>query len=270
MYVKNKKWTVKNLIKGVFYMAKKFEIIKKKNLPDNAQITGQTFLKEPSEKDKEKRTFDFISKSNDNEIGCYLLKNKKFGFTKGYVRVDETQRDYIEVKSRFIFIILLLILMIILCLFLRSCGTDSPVTPSINKPIFDLTPDKDAQTGALEGKTTEELQEELNRKVAEGMMNISMNLNPVFADGESAGNLLIMNESINRYPQIIEIYKKDTNELVYKSGLIPVGSRVDTGKLLVDLDAGEYSCVAYFNAVDSETGELKGKAGAEIIITVKN
>ena len=96
-----------------------------------------------------------------------------------------------------------------------------------------------------------------------------MNLNPVFKDGSSEGNLLIMNEEINRHPQVVEIYRKDTEELIYKSGAIPVGSRVETGKLLVDLDAGEYPCVAYFNSVDENTGELLGKAGAEITIIVQ-
>lgn len=251
-------------------MSKKFEIIKKNNLPDEAQIKGFTFLKEPTEKDKEKRKYDFITKSNEEEIGCFLLKRKSWAFTKGYVKVDNTINDYVEVKSRFLILLLILFgLLLLLCLLLRSCGAD-PVEPKPNKPIFDLTPDSGAQEGDFEKKSQEELQEELNKKVEEGMMNISMNLNPIFEDGTSEGNLLIMNEEINRYPQIIEIYRKDTNELIYRSGLIPVGSRVEYGKLLVDLDAGQYPCIAYFNGINEETATLMGKAGAEIMLTVKN
>ena len=65
------------------------------------------------------------------------------------------------------------------------------------------------------------------------------------------------------------IYTKNTEELIYRSGLIPVGSRVDYAKLSVDLEKGEYPCVAYFNSVNEETGELLGKAGAEILIVIK-
>lgn len=249
-------------------MSKDFEIIKKKNLPDDAQIKGFTFLKEPSEEDKEKEKYDFIDFSNENEIGCMLSKRNSWAFSKGYVKVDNSTNSFVEVKIRWpILFIILLGICLILLLCLRSCGgsVDNPV----NKPIFDLTQDGNAQEGQIEGRPVEEIQEELNRMVEEGMINISMNLNPVFKDGTSEGNLLIMNEEINRHPQVIEIYRKDTEELIYKSGLIPVGSRVETGKLLVDLDAGEYSCVAYFNSVDENTGELLGKAGAEITVIVQ-
>ena len=135
-------------------------------------------------------------------------------------------------------------------------------------PAWDLTEDTGSQEGGIKTRSQEEIQEELNRKVEEGMINISMNLNPVFEDGTSDGNLLIVNEKINRYPQIVEIYLKDTDTLLYRSGGISVGHSVEKGKLLADLDAGDYACVAYFNAIHPETHELVGKAGAEITISV--
>ena len=95
-----------------------------------------------------------------------------------------------------------------------------------------------------------------------------MNLAPEFETGTSEGNLMIVNEDINNYPQVVQIYIKDSGELVYESKLIPVGTKIDTGKLLVDLDKGEYPCVAYFHNVDPETGYSLGKAGAELTIKV--
>jgi hypothetical protein len=73
------------------------------------------------------------------------------------------------------------------------------------------------------------------------MINISMNTSPIFADGTSEGNLMIVNESVNNYPQIVEITRNDTGETVYKSGGIPVGSKIESAKLAVDLPAGQYS-----------------------------
>lgn len=176
-------------------------------------------------------------------------------------------------KNRGLVAVILALIVIIIILLLRSCGTGDLPNPDgpggNNGPVFDLDIDSGAQEGKPEGRPIEEIQEELNKKVEDGMINISMNLNPVFADGKSAGNLLIMNEDINKYPQVVEIYRKDNNELIYKSGLIPVGHRVETGKLLVDLKAGTYECVAYFNAVNPETGALLGKAGAEILVIVQ-
>ena len=100
------------------------------------------------------------------------------------------------------------------------------------------------------------------------MINISMNTSPNFANGTSAGNLMIVNESINRYPQVVEITRNDTNEVIYKSGAIPVGSKIETAKLSVDLDAGTYECTAMFYNVDPNTGSYLGCAGAIINITV--
>ena len=62
-------------------MARKFDIIKKKNLPDEAKIVGFTFLKEPTKKDEEKKKFDFVETSNQNKIGCMLPKRKSWAFT---------------------------------------------------------------------------------------------------------------------------------------------------------------------------------------------
>jgi hypothetical protein len=50
-----------------------------------------------------------------------------------------------------------------------------------------------------------------------------MNTSPNFANGTSAGNLMIVNEAVNRYPQVVEITRNDTNDVIYKSGAIPVG-----------------------------------------------
>ena len=59
------------------------------------------------------------------------------------------------------------------------------------------------------------------------MINISMNTSPVFEDGTSEGNLMIVNDTSNLYPQIVEISLNDTGETIYKSGGIPVGSKIE-------------------------------------------
>ena len=92
----------------IFKMARKFNIIKKKDLPDEARIKGFTFLKEPTDKDKEKKKFDFIEKSNQNEVGCMLPKRKSWAYTKGYVEVDNKRDVFLEVKDRLLLIIILI------------------------------------------------------------------------------------------------------------------------------------------------------------------
>ena len=80
---------------------------------------------------------------------------------------------------------------------------------------------------------------------------------------------MIVNEGINRYPQMVEITCNDTSEMIYKSGAIPVGSKIESDSLDVDLDAGTYECTAMFHNLDPETGVSLGCAGAIIHITVQ-
>lgn len=98
----------------------------------------------------------------------------------------------------------------------------------------------------------------------------SINYEPVFFDGTTEGSLLIVNGELNKYPQVVEIYRDDTSELIYRSGSIPVGNRVVSGKLLIDLDAGEYACTAYFHSVHPETNERLGHAAVQIEVVVEN
>lgn len=129
----------------------------------------------------------------------------------------------------------------------------------------------DVDPNAVEGdqsKTQKEIQEDLNQKVAESMINISMNMNPAFKSGDAEGNLFIVNNQVNNYSQMVEIYRNDTQECIYKSGAIPVGSRIDSAKLNVALKKGVYDCTAYFNAIEQKTNSIIGKAGAKITITI--
>ena len=91
----------------------------------------------------------------------------------------------------------------------------------------------------------------------------------LFRSDISLGNLMIVNETINRHPQKVEIIRNDTGEVIYTSGAIPVGSKIEAAKLDVELEAGVYECTALFHNLD-DTGNIIGSAGAIITITIKN
>ena len=95
-----------------------------------------------------------------------------------------------------------------------------------------------------------------------------MNTSPVFSDGESAGSLMIVNEDINRYPISVEITRNDNGEVIYTSKAVPVGSKIESDTLDVDLDAGTYECTAMFFNLDPATGDRLGSAGVVIELTV--
>lgn len=128
--------------------------------------------------------------------------------------------------------------------------------------------DSNAVEGGWNEADLDTIVEGLNEKVEEGMINISMNTSPSFENGSAAGNLMIVNEGVNRYPQVVEIIRNDTNEQIYKSGAIPVGSKIESAKLNTVLSAGTYECTALFYNVDPDTGNYLGCAGAIIQLTV--
>lgn len=146
----------------------------------------------------------------------------------------------------------------------------SPMTKEEARAKSGIVYDSSATEGGWDNLSPEEIAEKLNEKVAEGMINISANTAPIFEDGSSEGNLMLVNESINNYPQKVQIVRNDTGEQIYESGAIAVGSKIERAKLDVVLPAGTYECTAYFHNLDPETGDIIGTAGAIITITIQH
>ena len=176
-----------------------------------------------------------------------------------------------KIKKKHLYFVAVILVVIVILLLLRCCGSGESIgITDDNVPLAGLVWDANAEEGGLVQRSEEEIRAELNEKVAQGMISISMNTSPVFENGTSEGNLLIVNSERNNYPQIVYIVRKDTGEEIYRSGGIPVGSKIERAKLAVDLPAGTYECVAYFNNADPETGAFLGTAGAEITVTVQH
>ncbi len=139
-----------------------------------------------------------------------------------------------------------------------------------NNPKNGFELDDNAVEGGWNKVDEEKVREGLNLSVEEGYINISMNTTPIFENGKAEGNLMIVNETMNKYPQKVVISRNDNEDIIYESKGIPVGSKIEKAKLLKNLPAGTYECTAMFHNINPDTGELLGCAGAVITITVKN
>ena len=173
----------------------------------------------------------------------------------------ESRKKTIKIAGAMIGILLVLALILGL---LHSCGADATMDSTSGGLIYDTA----SVEGGWDEADVDGIVASLNEKVEAGMINISMNTSPNFREGTAEGNLMIVNEGINRYPQVVEISRNDTGEMIYKSGAIPVGSKIEHAKLSIDLPAGTYDCTAMFYNVDPDTGNYLGCAGAIINITV--
>ena len=163
-----------------------------------------------------------------------------------------------------IIILMLFITMTSILIFRKTSKPEDPPAAESG-----LVFDEAAVEGGWEHLSQEEIEDRLNTQLEEGMINISMNTSPYFEDGSSLGNLMIVNETINRYPQKVQIIRNDTEEIIYTSGAIAVGSKIEAAALDADLDAGVYECTALFHNLDN-SGNIIGSAGAIITITIKN
>ena len=173
-------------------------------------------------------------------------------------------------KDITVYAVIFLVLLVGAGIFLAVRLLHKPADAALASSKSGIVYDSSAVEGGWDNLSPEEIEARLNEKVAEGMINISANTAPIFEDGASEGNLMLVNESINNYPQMVQIVRNDTGEQIYESGAIAVGSKIEHAKLDVVLPAGTYECTAYFHNLDPETGDIIGTAGAIITITIQH
>ena len=177
-----------------------------------------------------------------------------------------------ETRSKDITVYAIIFLVLLVCagIFLAVRLLHKPADAALADSKSGIVYDSSAVEGGWDNLSPEEIEARLNEKVAEGMINISANTAPIFEDGASEGNLMLVNESINNYPQMVQIVRNDTGEQIYESGAIAVGSKIERARLDVVLPAGTYECTAYFHNLDPESGAIIGTAGAIITITIQH
>lgn len=137
-------------------------------------------------------------------------------------------------------------------------------TPSRNT----LELDDNATMGPLPGIDMEQRQKELQQQLDETMVAFSINSSPVFASGRAEGNLMLENPETNAKLLVVEIHLDSTDEIIYQSKALPVGSYIETARLDKVLDPGTYPATAYFKAYRESDQTFVGQAGAAITISV--
>ena len=106
--------------------------------------------------------------------------------------------------------------------------------------------------------------------VEPGYYQASMTLDWVFPDGASASsNALVRNEANNTNDVYFDLLLRDSQETIYESPVIPLGSYLDNIKLDKDLDAGTYRCVIVYHLLD-ENQNTVSTLNMGLTITVEN
>lgn len=127
--------------------------------------------------------------------------------------------------------------------------------------------------GITEGNY-KQIMEEMDNQVQEGYFETYMNTDWTFPDGTSeTTNAILGNSPNNKKPIRCEVRLADTDEVIFKTDVMPVGVELPPFKLDKDLDAGTYDAVCEVYLLDEEkdgTYTDYSNAGFNVTITVEN
>lgn len=119
-----------------------------------------------------------------------------------------------------------------------------------------------------------QIMEDMDNQVQEGYFETYMNTSWTFPDGTSeTTDAILGNSPNNKKPIRCEVLLADTEEVIYSTGVLPVGAELPPFKLDVDLDAGTYDAVCMVYLLDEEDdGSYTdySNAGFNVTITVEN
>lgn len=108
------------------------------------------------------------------------------------------------------------------------------------------------------------------QQVQAGTYEVTMNTTWNFDKGDSASsNAYVENSTANTNDVYFDIVRSDTEETIYKSPIIPLGSHLENITLDTPLDKGTYNCVLTYHLLD-DNEEPISKLNINLSIVVEN
>lgn len=117
-------------------------------------------------------------------------------------------------------------------------------------------------------KNVDQVLSEIEDRVPAGSYQVGMNSTWNFKNGTAASDdAYVENAKANQNPVYFEITRSDTEEKIFESPVIPVGSYLDKITLDEELSAGTYDCIMTYHLLDDEQETISTvKVGLTIII----
>lgn len=181
------------------------------------------------------------------------------------------QKENTEKKSKNTIVIIIAALVIVIAalvvcvviLLTKQKEEQAPVPESGNAANTSVL-----DRGIVDNDNVEDIMNEMDEKVSEGMFECKMTTAWTFDDGKSsAPNAYVANVENNLYTLYFDVYEETTNELLYSSPMLPVGTEIKNFKLDKELPAGEYDAVVMYTMVDENLEEVSS-VGFKVTISV--
>lgn len=117
--------------------------------------------------------------------------------------------------------------------------------------------DEDGRETVVTEENVEKVKQQLQEPVEDGYYKTKMTVDWTFEDGESVStDAYVANSTDNTRKVYFDVNLADTQELVYSSPYLPVGTELKEIKLDKDLSAGDYDCVLTYHLVNDDDEEI--------------
>lgn len=165
-------------------------------------------------------------------------------------------------------VIIVLVVALAICivlLVLRSKDTGEPQladdVPDVSQSVLDR--------GFVDESNLNDIMSDMSDKVEDGMFECMMSSTWVFEDAASASsNSYVANVENNRHALYFDVYEEETDELLYSSPILPVGSEIRGIELDKELPAGDYDAIVMYTLVNEDYEEVS-TVGFNITISIK-
>lgn len=173
-------------------------------------------------------------------------------------RISQKLSEGTEKKSKTNIVPIVLIVVIAIVLIIALILILAKQSPDTEKRNVVITPDNMDEVLAN------------MQKVEPGTYEVTMNTTWHFDSGSSAStNAYVENSTANSNDVYFDIVRSDTNEKIFASPIIPVGSHLENITLDKPLDSGEYKCILTYHLLD-ENGEPVSSVDIYVTIVVAN
>lgn len=109
--------------------------------------------------------------------------------------------------------------------------------------------------------------DEMQKKVDAGMMNLNFSNEIVIENGKD-GTCNISNSNANSRDMYVSIWLSETEEEIYRSGLIPVGTKIKQLELNHKLEPGKYTGIMVYNQLEDD--KIVAQVNVEVTLNVKS
>lgn len=111
---------------------------------------------------------------------------------------------------------------------------------------------------------------EEQEKVPVGYYEVTMNAEWKFENGTVASeNAYVENSTANENSVYFDVIRRDTDEVVYESPILPVGQKIDSIVLKEDMDAGTYDCVCTYHLLDNDNVDFS-QVSVAVTLVINN